>query len=168
MKNTALVTVIALSFFANLAPAKAKQISSKLLAKPSLSFELAHTMAMACIDRQRRSQSSPVYVSIYDEGANPILLLKMDGAALGAGISAMNKAQSSARFPYSTNEVSQWVKDNASVAHIPGLLGVQGGLPIFSQSGVHLGGIGVSGAVSKEDESCAQVAIDAVQPRLIN
>ena len=136
--------------------------TSRLLSKPSLSFEIAQSMAMACIEQQRRSNGSPVYVSIYDEGANPILFLKMDGAALGAGVTAVGKAETSARFPYPSQTVGEWVKANPSVAHIPGVLGVRGGLPIIGPDGVHLGGIGVSGAASDVDEECARTAIAAM------
>lgn len=142
--------------------AAAEPAKLKLLSKPSLTLEIAERMAKACVERQRSEGGSPVYIAIYDEGANLIFFLKMDGAALGADHTAMLKAESSARFRVPSNEVSNWVKSNPGVGHIPGLLGVQGGLPIFSKSGAPLGGIGVSGAPAAVDETCAQAGLDAV------
>lgn len=157
------LTTVTSASFAEIKPENQK---FKLTSKPSLTFDIAHRMAMACIERQSKNNSSPVYVSIYDEGANPILFLKMDGAVLGAGVAAMRKAETSARLPFSSAEVGNWVKDNASVAHVPGLIGVRGGLPIMSKNGAHLGGIGVSGGAAEEDEKCAQTAIDTVKDNL--
>lgn len=167
MKNPALtLLLVILTATISSSYAQTDVARYQLANKPSLTFELAHRMAMACIQRQLKKKSSSVYVSIFDEGANPILLLKMDGAVLGAGVSAMRKAESSARFPYSSNEVSNWIKNNTGVAQIPGILGVQGGLPIIAESGAHLGGIGVSGATATEDESCAKEAIESIQAYL--
>lgn len=138
----------------------------KLALRPTLTFDIAHRIAMTCIERQLKNNGSPIYIAIYDDAANLILFNKMDGATVGSDYTAMRKAESAARFRVSTREVSKWVKGNPGVGHIPGLLGVTGGLPIFSNSGVHLGGVGVSGAPSDEDESCAQAGIDAVQAYL--
>ena len=41
-----------------------------------------------------------------------------------------------------------------------------GGLPILTADGAQLGGIGVSGATSDQDEQCAQAGIDAIADEL--
>jgi glc operon protein GlcG len=41
-----------------------------------------------------------------------------------------------------------------------------GGMPIVTASGVHIGGIGVSGATGDQDEECAKVALNAVKDSL--
>lgn len=135
----------------------------KLALRPTLTFDIAHKIALTCIERQKKDGGSPVYIAIYDDAANLILFHKMDGATVGSDHTAMRKAESAARFRVPTREIAGWVKGSPGVGHIPGLLGVTGGLPIFSNKGVHLGGVGVSGAPSDEDESCAQAGIDAVQ-----
>lgn len=160
MKNYFYLALATTVFYTGLTVA-AEPEQPRLLNKPGLTLEIAQRMAMACVDRQRKENGSPVYVAIYDEGANLIFFLKMDGAAL-VDATAMLKAEASARFRVPSNEISNWVKDNPGVGHVPGLLGIQGGLPIFSKSGAPLGGIGVSGAASAVDESCAQTGLDAV------
>jgi uncharacterized protein GlcG (DUF336 family) len=90
----------------------------------------------------------------------------MDGTSSGTGPTAMAKAESSARFRAPSAEIAGWVKSNPGVGHVPGLLGVRGGLPIFTASGKPLGGIGVSGAPAEVDEQCAQAGIDAVRQEL--
>jgi len=139
---------------------------SKLPSKPQLSMALAQKMAMACVNHQRENNGPPVDVAIYDDGAKLIYFVAMDGTSSGTGPTAMAKAESAARFRFPSAEIGGWVKSNPAVGHVPGLLGVRGGLPIFTASGKPLGGIGVSGAPAEVDEKCAQAGIDAVASQL--
>jgi glc operon protein GlcG len=135
---------------------------AKLPTEPVLTMELAHKMAMACVKFQRDSNGSPVDIAIYDDGAKLIYFLAMDGTSAGTGPTAMAKAESSARFRFPSAEIGRWVQGNPAVGHVPGLLGVRGGLPIKTASGKPLGGIGVSGSPAEVDEKCAQAGIDAI------
>lgn len=146
--------------------AAAAEPPSKLPSKPQLSMALAQKMAMACVSHQRDNKGPPVDIAIYDDGAKLIYFVAMDGTSIGTGTTAMAKAESAARFRFSSAETGSWVKGNPAVGHVPGLLGVRGGLPIFTASGKPLGGIGVSGSPAEVDEKCAQAAIDAVSPDL--
>lgn len=139
---------------------------AKLQSKPQLSMALAQKMAMACVSHQRDTNGPPVDVAIYDDGAKLIYFVAMDGTSSGTGPTAMAKAESAARFRFPSAEIGGWVKGNPAVGHVPGLLGVRGGLPIFTAGGKPLGGIGVSGAPAEVDEKCAQAGIDAVSPEL--
>ena len=47
-------------------------------------------------------------------------------------------------------------------AQVPGSATFEGGIPVMTASGEHIGSIGVSGAAASDDGICAQVAIDAV------
>jgi glucose/arabinose dehydrogenase/uncharacterized protein GlcG (DUF336 family) len=138
----------------------------KLQSRPALTLALAQKMAAACIDRQRATDGSPVDIAIYDDGAKLIHFVAMDGTSAGTGPTAMAKAESSARFRFPSAEIGRWVQGNPGVGHVPGLLGVRGGLPISTTAGRPLGGIGVSGAASEVDEKCAQAGIDAIQAEL--
>ncbi len=76
-------------------------------------------------------------------------------------------------FPFSTRlfaELSFGKNGNPApipgIAHVPGIATFAGGLPIMTASGSQIGGIGVSGASSDEDEQCAQAGIDAVADML--
>lgn len=138
----------------------------ELQSKPVLTLALAQKMAMACVKQQRDNNGPPLAIAIYDDGANLVYFLGMDGISSGTGPTAMAKGESSARFRTTTAQIGGWVQGNPAVGHVPGLLGVRGGLPIFTASGKPLGGIGVSGAPSEVDEKCAQAGIDAVQAEL--
>lgn len=140
--------------------------SLKLQTQPVLPMALAKKMVEACVEHQRENNGSPVAVAIYDDSARLIYFVDMDGSASGSGDTAMGKAESSARFRTSAADIGGWVKGSPGVGHIRGLLGVQGGLPIFTDSGEPLGGIGVSGDTGEVDENCAQAGIDAVRAYL--
>ncbi len=148
------------------APLTAADAPLKLASRPALTMALAQKMAMACIQMQRESNGPDVDIAIYNDGAKLIYFVSMDGTSSGTGTTAMAKAESAARFRNSTAEITKWVQGNPGVGHLPGLLGVRGGLPIFTASRKPLGGIGVSGAPSEVDEKCAQAGIDAIATEL--
>lgn len=81
------------------------------------------------------------------------------------------KARTAAVLGMSTNDLGNDVafanKDRPmGIRYVDNLTVVQGGVPIKSQSGQILGGMGVSGAPSAMDEACARAGIEAVQARL--
>ena len=45
---------------------------------------------------------------------------------------------------------------------MPGIVLLEGGLPIITKDGEHIGSIGISGATPELDGICAQAAIDAI------
>ena len=138
----------------------------KLHTRSTLTMALAEKMALACVKHQHDNKGPPVDIAIYDDGAKLIYFVSMDGTSSGTGPTAMAKAESAARFRTPSAEIANWVKSNPAVGHVPGLLGVRGGLPISTSSGKPLGGIGVSGAPSEVDEICAQAGFDAVVSEL--
>lgn len=137
-----------------------------LQTRPTLTLALAQKMAAACVKHQVENKSPPLAIAIFDDGANLIYYVRMDGVSAGTGPTAMAKGESSARFRMPTAQIGDRLQGNPAMGHVPGLLGVRGGLPIFTAGGQPLGGIGVSGAPSEVDEKCAQAAIDAVAAEL--
>jgi glc operon protein GlcG len=161
-KNVCLA-LVAISFTAALGAADAPL---ELDSRPALTMAIAQKMAMACVKRQRDNNGLAVDIAIYNDGAKLVYFVSMDGTGTGTGTTAMAKAESAARFRTSTAEMAGWVQGSPGVGHVPGLLGLQGGLPIRTASGKPLGGIGVSGAPPAVDEQCAQAGIDAVKAEL--
>ena len=49
------------------------------------------------------------------------------------------------------------------LVHVPGIATFEGGLPIMTADGKHIGAVGVSGASAEQDGLCAQASIDAVK-----
>jgi uncharacterized protein GlcG (DUF336 family) len=93
----------------------------------------------------------------------------MDGAYLGSVQVAQSKAMTSARFPFSTRQFGEiaFGKEGKpgmvpGIANFPGIVTFAGGLPIMTSSKAQIGGIGVSGGTSDQDEQCAQAGLDAI------
>lgn len=138
--------------------------------RPVLTLDVAQRMANACI-ALAEERGWPMHVAIKDTGDDLLFYARMDGSALGSGTIAMQKASVSAKAPWSTAQVGRMAFDAntgqpTGMAFVEGNILFGGGLPIMTSDGIHLGGIGVSGALPQEDEECAQAAIDAVQKEL--
>ena len=76
----------------------------------------------------------------------------------------------SANFPFSTRRFGEiaFGKEGKpgmepGKANFPGIVSFAGGLPIITANKVQIGGIGVSGGTSDQDEQCAQAGIDTVK-----
>ncbi len=102
-----------------------------------------------------------VAIAIYDDGAHPLSLTRMDGATLFNVDVAMEKARTAAMARRSTKILEDRIAaGRLSMLSMP-MLPVQGGLPIMSGDEC-LGSVGVSGVQSHEDEQIAKAGIDAL------
>jgi len=138
---------------------------------PTLSLDLAKKMAAGC-EAMAQEKNWKMNVSVVDSGANEIFFERMNGAYLGSREVARLKAKTSANFPFPTRFVEElaYGKDHKGgtvpgIAEVPGIIAFAGGLPIMG-GGAHIGGIGVSGGTSDQDEMCAQAGLDAVKDML--
>lgn len=150
---------------ANFAAAKDKPA---LVNTPQLSLATAQKMVSACMDWREKNNIANLAIAIFDQSAQLVYFVRMDGVSVGVAEVAMRKAESAAKFRYSTRDTSGWIKGNTGVMTIDSIAGVVGGLPITTESGKPLGAIGVSGAMADDDERCAQAAIDAVRKDLVD
>jgi len=133
--------------------------------KQVLTLATAKQMADAC-EQKSKAEGWKMVTAVVDDGGNLKYLSRMDGSFLVSVKIAQAKAETSARIPVSTRkfgEISQTVK---GLDLVPGVVIFAGGLPIFTASGGHLGGIGVSGGSADQDEVCAQAGLDAVKGAL--
>ncbi len=154
MKKTLICATLA-SLFAAGAVAAAEM-------RPILTMEMAQKMSAACVDKAR-AEGWRMNIAILDGGGNLKHFVRMDDAFLKSIDIAMIKAETSAGFPFSTKQVEEIVKTRVpGLAFIPGIATFEGGLPIKTASGHHIGSIGVSGATAQQDGVCAQAAIDAI------
>jgi len=141
---------------------------STLIYEPSLPLSLAQKMASACIAWQSKNKISNLAIAIFNQDAQLIYFIRMDGVSIGVSEVAMKKAESASKFRFSTRDTMGWIQGNPGVATFDSIAGIIGGLPISTQSGKPLGGIGVSGASADDDEKCAQAALDAVKLELVD
>jgi glc operon protein GlcG len=146
--------------------------ASALETKPTLSLDLAKKMAAGC-EAKAKQEGWKMNIAVVNDGANLVFFEHMDGSFLGSIYIAQHKAMTSANFPGPTRAVGEMAfgKDGKGgpapgIADIPGVIAFAGGLPIFTASKVHIGGIGASGGTSDQDEACAQAGLDAVKDDL--
>lgn len=140
--------------------------------KPTLTLGLAQKMAAAC-EAKANQEKWKMNIAVVDDGANLVFFEHMDGAFKGSIYISQHKAMTSANFPFPTRRFGELAfgkegKPGAvpGIADVPGIITFAGGLPIMTANGVQIGGIGVSGGTSDQDEECAQAGLDAVKDEL--
>lgn len=129
---------------------------------PRLSMDIAMKMAKAGIDACRK-QGLNVAVTVIDRGGHPQVVLR-DTLSMDLTLTiSRQKAYTAMSFNSATSQLEGRFPGAYSVPKIDGLIIAAGGLPITGGGSI-IGGIGVSGAPSSEqDEKCAQAGIDAVR-----
>jgi glc operon protein GlcG len=140
--------------------------------RPVLSLEMAKKMADAC-EAMAKKEGWKVNIAIFDSGGNLKLFLRQDDAYLGSVDIAQMKGRSSVLLPFPTRYLGDNVaykdpKRPHGIELIPGIVVFPGGLPVQTRSGQLIGGIGVSGATSDQDEQCAQSGIDTIHDMLVD
>jgi len=116
----------------------------------------------AAAEAEARRNNWNVAVAILDDGGHLLHFARMDGATpANAGI-ALEKGRTAAISRRSTGKWQEFVKGGRTeMLKMPGILPVQGGLPIMVD-GVCVGGIGASGVQSHEDEQIVAAGIKAL------
>ncbi len=107
------------------------------------------------------AQSWAVSVAVVDAGGHVLRVERLDGAPAQSPDVATRKARSAALARTSTKRLEEVAKERPGMLLFPERLAVQGGLPIFHE-GVCVGGIGVSGVQSAEDEQVATAGLAAL------
>lgn len=131
--------------------------------RPFLTLDVAKKMAAAC-EAKAKQEGWKMNVAIVDSGGNLKYFLRQDDAFLKSIEIAQMKAGTSAGFPFSTKQVGEIAATRVpGIAYVPGIATFEGGLPIMTADGKHIGAIGVSGATAEQDGICAQAGLDAVK-----
>ena len=128
--------------------------------KTTLSAADAAQIIAACKAEAVKNQWL-VSIAVTDEAGYLLHLERMDGAGLPSAEIATLKARTAAIAKATTKALEDVVKERPAVGLLPGRLPVQGGVPIIYQ-GECVGGIGVSGVKSHEDEIVAIAGRDAL------
>jgi uncharacterized protein GlcG (DUF336 family) len=103
-----------------------------------------------------------VAIAILDDGGHLLGFERMDGATPANAAIAIEKGRTAAMSRRSSGAWEDRVKGGrTSMLKMPGILPVQGGVPIVVE-GTCVGGVGVSGVQSHEDEQICQAGIDAL------
>ncbi len=128
--------------------------------RPMLTLEDCKKISAAA-EAEARKNNWNVCIAILDDGGHLLHLVRMDGATPANARIAVGKGRTAAETRRSTANWQERVGKRPEMLRMPGITPVQGGLPIVVD-GVCLGGVGVSGVQSHEDEQIAAVGIKAL------
>jgi glc operon protein GlcG len=128
--------------------------------KPSLQDADAARM-IAAARAAATANGWAVSIAVVDDGGYLLRLERLDGSVAPSPEVATLKARSAALARTPTLRLEEVAKARPGALGFPGRLSVQGGLPIM-HDGECVGGIGVSGVQSAEDEQIAAAGLAAL------
>ena len=102
-----------------------------------------------------------VCIAILDDGGHLLHLARMDGASPANARIAIEKGRTAAETRRSTALWQERIAKRPELLNMPQVTPVQGGLPIMAE-GFCVGGVGISGVQSHEDEQVAAAGIKAI------
>jgi glc operon protein GlcG len=129
-------------------------------ARQELTLADCEKIAAAALAEARRNKWV-VSIAILDDGGHLLHYVRMDGASPATATISVEKARTAAVTRRTSGAWQERVKTRPEMLRMPGILPVQGGVPIMVE-GSCVGGVGVSGVQSHEDEQIAQAGIDAL------
>jgi len=128
--------------------------------RPALTLDDVKKMAAAA-EAAALANEWNVAIAIVDDGGHLLAFLRMDGATPANAQIAAGKAVTAACSRRPTQVWEQRIADGRLGTLSMPLLSVQGGLPVVVE-GTCIGGIGVSGVQSHEDEQIARAGLASV------
>lgn len=127
----------------------------------SITLEAAKKMAAAAVAEAKRN-NWPVAIAIVDNHGALVYYEKLDDTQTASPTIAIEKARSSAMFRRPTRAMENVIaQGRVAFLGIPLATPITGGLPIIV-GGKIVGGIGVSGVTSDQDEVVAKAGVDAL------
>jgi glc operon protein GlcG len=129
----------------------------------ALSLEMTKKMADSA-EKKAIEKQIKIAIAIMDAHGNLKYYRRMDGNNFISVRMSQLKAMTSASIPLSTKALAERNKsmDNSPYLSVPGIVLLEGGLPVITKDGQHIGSIGISGANPEIDGICAQAALDAI------
>jgi len=129
----------------------------------TLTLQTANRLMTALETESKRRNLNMVF-AITDQHGNLKCFHRMDGSIAISIKAAQAKAYTISSLPMTTKECGVISNNTPSnpYAFVDGFLTLAGGVPIFNDEGVQLGGLGVSGDSPEVDEEIAIVGVNAV------
>jgi uncharacterized protein GlcG (DUF336 family) len=128
--------------------------------KPCLTSSDVQKMMTACKAEATKNKWN-VAIAIVDDGGYLLQFERMDGTSPTTPEMAIGKAVTAALTKRPSKHMEDRVKERAVFLKYPYGLPIQGGVPVLYQ-GECVGGIGVSGAQSPEDEQIGEAGVAAL------
>jgi uncharacterized protein GlcG (DUF336 family) len=157
---SALKAIVALSaVLAFAAPAPAQDRPSY---GPQITLDTAKKMSVAAVAEAKKNKWN-VAIAIVDNHGFLVYYERLDDTQTASPSIAIEKARTAAMFRRPSKAFEDVVgKGRVAVLGLPGATPVTGGLPIMSGGRV-IGGIGVSGVTSEQDEQIARAGLDGLK-----
>lgn len=128
-----------------------------------LTHEAVRVMVAAASDHANKNGWA-VSIAVVDANGDLLAFRRLDGASLASIDISQGKARTAARFRRPTKALADALAEGrTALLTVPGLVALQGGLPVVVGA-VTIGGIGVSGVTSEQDEQVAQAGLAALKP----
>jgi glc operon protein GlcG len=128
--------------------------------KPALTAADADRI-MAAARRLADERQWRVAIAVVDDGGYLLRLDRMDGAGPQTPEVATMKARTAALSRGPSKRMEDLVRERPGMLRFPDRLPIQGGLPLMHE-GECVGGIGVSGVQSHEDEEISAAGVAAL------
>ncbi len=131
-----------------------------LATKKALTLEAAKKMAAAA-EAEARKNNWTMVIAVVDDGAQLLLLERMDGTQIGSIEVAQGKAKTALRFKRPSKAFEDAVAGGRTVILGLDVIPIEGGLPLVVDGQI-IGAIGVSGGTSQQDGVVAKAGADAL------
>jgi uncharacterized protein GlcG (DUF336 family) len=136
-------------------------VGAQLVDRSTISLAAARSAAAAA-EACAGSRKIKIAVAAVDEDGQAILSERMDGVSPLILQAAQDKASTAAGVGVSTKSLEQAVNhDHVELLSVRQLVPVAGGVPLIAAGRV-VGGVGVSGGESQDDEACVTAAVQAI------
>ena len=126
-------------------------------ARQELTLADCEKIAAAALAEARRNKWI-VSIAILDDGGHLLHYVRMDGASPASAAISVEKARTAAVTRRTSGAWQERIKSRPEMLRMPGILPVQGGVPIFV-GGKIVGAVGVSGVTGDQDEQCAKAGL---------
>jgi len=121
----------------------------------------AKTVAAAA-EAEARKNGWNMVVTVVEPNGAVVFSEKMDNTQYGSIDVSRRKAETAAAFRRPTSVFQEAVKSGTLNAIFTGAMAIDGGEPIVSDGKI-IGAIGVSGAMSAQDDQCAKAGIAVIK-----
>ena len=128
--------------------------------RPMLTLDDCRKISAAA-EAEAKKNNWNVCIAILDDGGHLLHLARMDGATPANARIAVEKGRTAAESRRSSGAWQERIKARPEMLRMPGITPIQGGLPIVVE-GTCVGGIGISGVQSHEDEQIVAAGIKAL------
>jgi glc operon protein GlcG len=139
-------------------------LATELPSNPVLSLAAARTV-LAAAEAKAKTEGWPCVISVVDADGLPIVLERMDNAAVLAGVElAPGKARTAALFRRESGALEDAINGKRPAAITArGFVLMRGGVPL-AVNGHIVGAIGVSADTPDHDEQIAKAGVAALSP----